>query len=527
MNSYGSILKKEWQIFSILIIYSLIGIYLLQYYQYALNSDGISYISIAQEYLNGNFASAINGYWGPLFSWLLIPFLSFSTSNPQSIVYLAKLLAIITGFFTIIGVKLLISRFEIDKTIKTAILFSLIPIILSFSFNIISPDLLVTCILIYYLYIIFDPMYPNKAYNGALCGIFGALAYLSKSYALPFFLAHFLLFNIFYYLKSTNKENQRKIFKNLILGMMVLFVISGTWIALISDKYGEATIGTAGNYNYAVMGPQSNGHSVFYQGLINPPNKFAVSAWEDPSYFKIKSWSPFESWNNFKYQIMLILENIMKMVNILEVVSLFSVIIIMAVIILIFKLSSNYTSKNKLIYLITTILLYCGGYSIIFVEARYLWLIDILLIITGGYLLSLLFRMGFLNKIRTNILLIFLILSFTIAPINGLILDLNVGKETYNLSETLEYTYGVHGNLASSDEWKSSDYIAYYTGSKYHGETQKNVNLNDLKRELESNNIDYYIVWGKSDENAYLSRYFKEITNGQVSYLKIYRLKNQ
>ncbi len=525
MNSYGSILKKEWQILLILIIYSIIGIYLLQYYQYGLNSDGISYISIAKEYLNGNFTEAINGYWGPLLSWLLIPFLPFSTPNPQSVVYLTKLLALIAGFFTIIGVKLLISRFEIDKIIETSILFSLVPIILSFSFNVISPDLLVTCILIYYLYFILNPEYSNSMYNGILCGILGAFAYLSKSYALPFFLAHFLLFNIFYYFKSASKEKQRKIFKNLILGITVLFIISGTWIALISDKYGEVTIGTAGSYNHAVVGPQSSGHFVYYHGLITPPNNSSVSAWEDPSYFKMISWSPFESWDKFNYQLMLIQENIIKMIGIFEFFSLLSIIIIIASILLIFKLSSKDTSKDKLIYLITTILIYCGGYSFILVEMRYLWLLNILLIITGGYLLSLSFKIGFLSKVRRNILLIFLILSFTMIPINGLITDLDIGKGIYNTSETLEYTYNVHGNLASNNEWEITDYIAYYTGSKYYGETKSSSNINDLKRELESNNIDYYIVWGKSDENAYLSHYFKEITNGKVKYLKVYKLK--
>ena len=515
-------IKHNLDLISIIIIYFIIGIYLLNYYQYGLNADGISYITITQEYLNGNFADAINGCWSPLFSWLLIPFLHFSSSF-QFNVYSTKVLSLIIGALTIIGVKLLISRFEIDKKSEILILFSLIPMILSLLFNIISPDILVTTILIYYLYIIFDSNYPNKKYAGLLCGILGALAYLSKSYALPFFLVHFLLFNLVYYFKGTDKEKQRKILKNLILGLLVFFIISGVWIALISDKYNKLTFGTAGDYNYALVSPQSNGDFVYYCGLIKPPNKFAVSAWEDPSYFKMKSWNILESWNNFKYQIMLILSNTIKIINIFEVASLFSIIIFITSIIVVLKSNIKKASKNKLIYLITTILIYAGGYSLIFIEPRYLWLINILLLIMGVYLLNLLFEIGSLKSNIKNILLVLLILSFVINPVNALILNLNIGKDSYSLSESLKNTYGVHGNLASNDEWRVSDYIAYYTCSKYYGQTKKE-SYSDLKKELKNNDIDYYFVWGDPTENNNLSHDFKEITDNKIEGLKIYKI---
>ena len=45
-------------------------------YVYLLNADGTSYISIANQYWRGNWGQAVNGFWGPLLSWLLIPFLA-------------------------------------------------------------------------------------------------------------------------------------------------------------------------------------------------------------------------------------------------------------------------------------------------------------------------------------------------------------------------------------------------------------------------------------------------------------------
>ena len=63
-------MRHNLDLISIIIIYFIIGIFLIQYYQYGLNSDSISYITIAQEYLKGHFTDAVNGYWSPLFSWL-------------------------------------------------------------------------------------------------------------------------------------------------------------------------------------------------------------------------------------------------------------------------------------------------------------------------------------------------------------------------------------------------------------------------------------------------------------------------
>ncbi len=80
LNKYGLVLKKNYVLIFILILYFVFGLFLLNYYQYILNSDGISYISIAQKYMVGDFGNAINGYWGPLLSWLMIP----TVTSPHS-----------------------------------------------------------------------------------------------------------------------------------------------------------------------------------------------------------------------------------------------------------------------------------------------------------------------------------------------------------------------------------------------------------------------------------------------------------
>lgn len=508
--------KLDLRLFLVLFLYIVIGIFLINYYQFILNSDGISYINIAQKYLIGDFENSINGYWGPLFSWLMIPFLFFS-STPLSNLYLVKILSLITGFFTIIGIKSLSEKFEIDGWIQTMFLFSLIPIMLTFSLFMITPDLMVLCLLIFYLNYIIDSNYSKNVINGVLCGLFGSLAFLTKSYAFLFFISHFTVSNLFYYYQSVSQQNKKIILKNFFIGLSVFFIISGAWIGIISDKYGYITMGTTGKYNYELVGPESQGHAMFYQGLIKPPNS-AVSAWEDPSYFHMKSWSAYGSWNNFEHQIKLILDNILKIFSIMEIYSIFSLIIILGAIVFILKVPEK-TTRSKVIYLLLTIVIFSGGYSFILVESRYLWLVYILLMITAIYLVNNLYKLNRLSEIRRNVILILIIISFIAGPVQALAINLNLEKDVYDLSNSL-HDYNVQGNIASDGNWELTIYLVYYLKSKYYGVTLNNNDNKDVSNQLKENKIDYYLVWDNAGD--FQLEGYEEITYGRIKGLRIY-----
>ncbi len=531
------ILKKVDLTFAlILIIYTLLGIFLLKYYQYYLSEDGVSYISIAKKYISGDFSNAVNGYWGPLYSWLLIPFLFFG-STPQYAVYSAKIMSLIIGFFTITGVRLLSYRFEMNEEIRIVILFSLIPIVLSFSLSLITPDLLLACVLVYYLNIIFDTKYYDRPFNGLLCGVMGAIAYLSKSFAFPFFISHFFLFNFFHYIENKTKKRKMMVLRNLLLGFIIFLAVSSIWIGTISNKYGKITIGTAGEYNYALVGPESQGHFHF-QGFLKPPNKTAISVWEDPSYSKMNSWSPIESWNYFKYQLKLIWENTFYTIVIYHLFSFLSSIIILLCILIciepfnriISKKINKKISENVAFYSLITIFLYSAEYTPILVEIRYLLVVYILLILMDGYLLNILFQSYFIkSNLIKKYLLIFFVCSFVLLPVTNLIHDVSSGanplEELYNLSKTLKSEYDVKGNIASNKYWRETMILSYYLNSRYYGQSRY-IDDEDLLNELRRNNIDFYFVWGEKNDRSHFLPY-REITDGKIKGLRIYYLKEQ
>ena len=503
----GSI-TSDYRLFLILIIYTLIGISLIKYYQYQINPDGIQYITISKLIISGNMYASINDYWSPLISWLLIPFLFF-TKTPLAALQATKILSLIIGFFTIIGIRMLSYRFEMDEIIRTVILFIMVPVVLYFALSEITPDLLMVCILVYYLAILFNPDYPNKLSNGVLCGILGALAYFTKSYGFIFFITSFFILNLFQYFHDSDRFRRKKLIKNFVLGFAIFLMISGIWIGLISSKDEKLTFGTAGEVNYAKFGPQSHGSSVI-------------------------QWSPFSSWSNFKYQLNLIKYNTIKIGSILYNFSYLCLIIILVYIIMCIQPPRKLITKTEILYPLVTILIVAGGYVIVVVEGRYIWIINILIILMGGYLINLLFKTDFFRKlkfrniIKFGILVVFAFL-FMIMPINYLVHNANTGEDTYNLSKTLMNQYEIHGTVATNDRLIEMEYLNYYMNSNFYmnnnvyGELPNNISALKFRSELEEYGVNFYFIWDNSKQSKYMGNY-SEVTNGKIKNLKVYSL---
>jgi hypothetical protein len=183
--------------------------------------------------------------------------------------------------------------------------------------------------------------------------------------------------------------------------------------------------------------------------------------------------------------------------------------------------------KSNLLDPLLTIGLYTAGYRVILVGDRYLWIVYILLVLMGSYLLTVLFKNPFFDNKKKNIFLIVFILLFSVTLAINFISAVDGTANTegvYGLSQTLKKEYNLHGNIASNDEWRKSLYIAYFTNSKYYGQTGKNISSNDLIRELKKNNIDFYIVWGNSD-GLMVSSGYKDVIGGKIRGLKVYSLK--
>ncbi len=510
-------LKDNLDLIIALVIYFVIGFVLWGYFQYSFGpgADGICYISIAEKYAIGNFKDAVNGYWGPLFSWLLVPFL-LKGFTQLSALKSAWALSLVIGSFNILGMYFLSYRFKVGNTIRTLFVLSLIPVTLYFVYYMLNADLLMSSFLIFYLNLLFDHKYQNKLNLGFLCGLTGGLAYLSKSFAFPFFLAHFLFFNAIYYFKRDYKN--KTILKNLLIGLTVFFLISGVWSLAINEKYGHLTIGTSGTYNYNALGQDVQlNHPMNMFGVVAHPNPTAITPWEDPSYVKLKSWNPFDSTESFQYQLNIILKNIIKTINIIASFSLLVLFILILSIIIYFK-SPDERVKWRIFCLMVTILIFILGYIPFFVDTRYFYFLFYLVLLLGVYLISAIKEKYDLKNRMFNVLMVAFFILLIISPTLALIHSTD-DKAIYDLSENLKNDFNVHGNIASDSLALQTLFLAYYLNSPFYGATDSYSQ--DLETGLEKNNIDYYIVWNQT-KKINLSHY-KEITTTEPNLPRIFK----
>jgi hypothetical protein len=529
--------SSDKSILALLIVVAVYSLFCITKNQYSrLTADSMLYFSIAQKYLAGDFQNAVNGYWGPLLAWLIIPFLYFGASD----IFTINSLNLIFGVLTIVGVWYLSDRFQIKGKIKNILMVCLLPIVLKFS--LVQPmDFLLVCILVFYLYIVFNAAYPKKITSGLLSGALGSLAYLTKAYAFPFFIAHFFTLNIFHYLRNATKEDRRKVLRNAIAGFVIFFLISGAWIIIISDKYGHATFSTMRDTNFNAPGPDEMGGGlefgvpVFAEGFFEPPNKTAFVVWEDPSYLRGKPWSAWQSFGHFKHFIKLTLKNISEGLRIFESFSSLSVAILIAYILLLsIKSKNEILAHGILLYPLFTIILFSGGYLLFHFEERYVWLSNILLLLMGSYVLNVLFQKEFfIYTLRKSILIVIFTLSFIFTPSKFVVQAGRGGMESlmHDVSSDLK-KYNIKGNIASNrefvpvhDAWHKTFRLAYWLDSKYYGQSAEGISDKDLETELEEFKIDYFFLWGEvSSMPQFLAKY-QEVTNNEIPGLKIYSLK--
>ena len=524
MGKKSFTLKLDRCLALVLILYLILAILLIKYYRYQINPDGISYISIAQKYLAGDFSNAVTGHWGPMISWLLMPFLQFSSDA----LLVGKILTSLIGVSALIAIRALSYRFEMPESARTTILFSAIPVILSFAFSDLTPDLLLTCMLLFYLTVIFSANYADRINKGILCGALGGAAYLSKSFAFPFFISHFFIMNVLHYFRSNGKEEKKKVVRNFFAGAIVFALISGIWIGLISNKYGEFTFGTSGKTTYRLRAaPGAQVSAALEEGFVEPPNETAINIWEDPSYLKVPVSEPVVFGVFVKNQLRVTTGLIGKTAVILMDFSILSVVIGVVYVLFWVRKFNIRAIPPEVLYPTVTIVIYAGGYSLVYVVARHLWPLCIMLMLMGGYVLGRLFESNFFTKTRRWALLVVFFLSFAVPASQQLRVYAHRGELIHGLSEVLKSRIGPGDKIVSNRSWAGTLFLSYHLGCRYYGAQKKDISRTELERQLEEYEIDYYLAWGGGPFDSGLLSGYREITGGRIPGLRIYGLKKR
>ena len=269
-----------------------------------LNTDAIAYMRVAEYWSTGNFDFAVNGYWGPLLSWLMVPFLWLGVEPLLA----GKVAMLISGGVFFHGSLFLVRALGlrlIDELIVAVVLALTIPGWMS---DHVTPDLLVAGLMAFALGQAVSPDWLTSRRRALGSGATWGLAYLAKAVALPVGVVVSVLLALCWRLGQA--ENRQAAWRQLGQALGLFLLVALPWMVVLSVKYDKPTFSTSGAIAHAIVGPGNDRPAPHpFGSTIYKPETGRVTAWEDPSRMDYDYWSPFESGENFSHQLSLIGRN--------------------------------------------------------------------------------------------------------------------------------------------------------------------------------------------------------------------------
>lgn len=354
------------------------------YFHHNIDGDTPAYIEIALKYKNGDFLKAINGYWAPLYSWLLSPLLYFKEDPDKLLSFINVAAAILILFQLLLIINSLSLKYYLNILLQVSFAFSLG----FFCFIHTTPDLLNLLFLVLYL----KSYLKNSLFkNPFTTGLTGALLYLSKYYTFWFFLVHLSIT----FLLEKFILNQ-SVFKAYFKSIGTFAIISSIWISCLFIKYDHLMISYSGAYNHSITESGTIMHTWDKNGLLSPaPGNY--SPWEDIALsYHFKDWSPFKDLSSFVTQLKVIKDNFLYFFRFMNANTRYGFYINFFIIgyILFKKKKINHIVNDINFKLISFGLIFVSGYILLLLcNDRYIWIL---------YLLSTLSIVYFLNERLKN-----------------------------------------------------------------------------------------------------------------------------
>lgn len=280
--------KPKGQLLILLGFYSLILVFLQVFVGWYQNfSDAIHYLELSDRYAQADWKNAINTYWGPMISWLLLllkpiinePFVRF------------RILQIILGAIAIVFINKILNKKLGTGGKHYLFVLAFVPAIASYAWFYLTPDLLLLCgvLLFVHALINFD---ANNKYSILKLALMGAVLFFIKSMGLYLF----ILTIAGKFLFERNQWNWKDLFTNIKIGVLTLLFVA-PWIYLISQKNGSFTLGTGAEHNYKMNSPRITpdiygelGNPHHNGKLVEPKPADSFDSWMEPLQEFYLSW---------------------------------------------------------------------------------------------------------------------------------------------------------------------------------------------------------------------------------------------
>jgi hypothetical protein len=396
------------------LILFLIGLSLVFYLtrNFVDSADLIQYLAISRAYSNAEFIAAINDFWSPLLSWVLLPISRVCGDELLAFKFLQSICCIAAFLFAIRWSN----QLSLSGILKAVFLFVFALFFFSCAFFNGSPDLLYLVLLLLLFYFIEKSMDSGKIKVVCL-SITGVMLYFAKGFGFVFFIS-FLLFLFVYF------RGRKFFFGYQLLRVFALFLLLCLpWIILISIKSGHVEVSGASRYNFNLMHPSINPnvfaeikHPITFAHYKPPDKSCWVSAWQNPNSFSIQHWSPLDDFTRY---FKIVGRNIISLVYYYYP---FFLAIAISIALLFFdraeKLKQRFSfqvcKNNFLLFFRTHCLVVLAAvlttflYSLILTQPRYLWINNVAL---------LLFFFFTINQLKRKNLAFLIIIPFFLSSV--------------------------------------------------------------------------------------------------------------
>ncbi len=516
------------------------------------NPDTFQYLSIAQKYASGNFNLAINGYWSPLFSWLLVLPLKSGVGGLVSI----KILQCFLGAIALTGFEKLCYRTGLNESFIWILLLCLLPFGISYAQLNATPDLLFVCVLIYLFLNLSQGSWQNGNKYAIISGILGALLFFTKSFGFPYFLALFVVAVWIRHKKYHASFSWRPHF----ISLGIFFVLCSFWIVPLSLKYDTLTISKVPAFNLSKEVASTPGQIVelpiLTEGLIPPPDSLSYSAWENPGEaVTLTALHPLSVNSDRSFYKQVLKRNILSIYySDFKRKAGFVFVLIFIMFNVLFGWRELWRNSMVKFLLISALILY-GGYSLVLVHTRYVWMCTWIMLLISAWMLQ---RIQENRKMKQIVPLVLVLLSLVAVkePLKELFFTQKTNipyfwywKVATHPVETLQVMYhedkarrlfvrklqneefmhsriaSLRPNTPSRSDYCSSLFVSSFLDMHFFGRLSNTKSYEEQMQQLRSNQIDYLFVWNREVWSQGEAGGMIPVLDDEEAGVKVYRVK--
>jgi hypothetical protein len=352
------------------------------------NPDAVCYVQAACHWADGRWDVAVNSWWSPLLSWLLVPAVRLGGAPLVTV----KALNVLFGLAFAWGVVRLVRRLDVRAPLLAVFAAALL-LVLTMLPAPVTPDVLFMTLLTWYFVFSLRLLADGSRGAAVAVGLLGGVTYLAKAYALPFILVHLGLTLLLRWqlvrrglvapsadLPQGRGVRQALGLGNFALAAIVAVALAMPWIAAISLHDGTFTISGAGRGGRASA-------PVFGEGtkpavpFLRRPSDGHLFVGEDPlrefPEYYLPRWSPLDGLRGLKLQAVTVFRNAATSLALMR--SFDGAAVLMAGLLvtglLVFPLRPRLAGVEGWVslWLVASVCMFAGGYVMMVVMDRLLW----------------------------------------------------------------------------------------------------------------------------------------------------------